>query len=120
MYKRSYYVEMKKDIRQLPPEIQQYNRQPVIRMYQQGISRKTITLSQMQLPSALWPRQAIQVVMWQMWRIKMAKRTFTDHLKHWGITPQKPLKRASEQSPKVVKKWQSKKCDHLSLSCMGI
>ncbi|WP_411180396.1 winged helix-turn-helix domain-containing protein [Photorhabdus bodei] len=50
----------------------------------------------------------------------MAKRTFTDHLKHWGITPQKPLKRASEQSPKVVKKWQSKKCDHLSLSCMGI
>ncbi|WP_262947649.1 IS630 family transposase, partial [Xenorhabdus indica] len=33
---------MKKDTRQLPPEIQQYNRQLVIRMYQQGISRNTI------------------------------------------------------------------------------
>ncbi|WP_233420612.1 helix-turn-helix domain-containing protein [Xenorhabdus nematophila] len=33
---------MKKDTRQLSPEIQQYNRQLVIRMYQEGVSRQTI------------------------------------------------------------------------------
>ncbi|PHM62657.1 helix-turn-helix domain-containing protein [Xenorhabdus ishibashii] len=33
---------MKKNTRQLSPKIQQYNRQFVIRMYQEGVSRQTI------------------------------------------------------------------------------
>ncbi|WP_225816530.1 helix-turn-helix domain-containing protein [Photorhabdus antumapuensis] len=59
----------------------------------------------MQLPFALWGRPAIQVLIWKMWRIKIAERTFTDYLKRWEFTPQKLLKRAYEQNPKTVEKW---------------
>ncbi len=59
----------------------------------------------MGLPYALWSRNAIQALIWQMWRIKIAKRTLTDYLKHWGFTSQKPLKRAYEQNPQAVEKW---------------
>lgn len=37
-----HHTDMKKDTRQLSPEIQQYNRQLVIRMYQEGVSRQTL------------------------------------------------------------------------------
>nr|WP_050986610.1 winged helix-turn-helix domain-containing protein [Xenorhabdus nematophila] len=61
--------------------------------------------SQMGLPYALWSRNAIQALIWQMWRITIAKRTLTDYLKRWGFTPQKPLKRAYEQNPQAIEKW---------------
>jgi transposase len=34
-------------------------------------------------------------------------RTICLHLKRWGFTPQKPMKKAYEQSPAAVKKWPS-------------
>ena len=37
--------------------------------------------------------------------IKLAIRTVGNYLSSWGFTPQKPLKRAYEQSPKKVQKW---------------
>ncbi|MDE9541075.1 helix-turn-helix domain-containing protein [Xenorhabdus bovienii] len=70
---------------------------------QQVLRDKTPT--QMQLPFALWGRQAIQALIWKMWRIKIAERTLTYYLKHWKFTPQKPLKRAYEQNPKTAEKW---------------
>lgn len=60
---------------------------------------------QMKLPFALWNRKAIQDVIWQMWRVRIAVRTLGDYLKRWGFTPQKPLKRAYERNPKAVQAW---------------
>ena len=40
-----------------------------------------------------------------MWRIRIAIRTIGDYLKRRGVTPQKPIKRAYEKSPKAVKEW---------------
>lgn len=60
---------------------------------------------QLKLPFALWNRNAIQAVIYQMWRVKIAIRTIGDYLKRWGFTPQKPAKRAYERNPKAVKKW---------------
>lgn len=60
---------------------------------------------QLKLPFALWNRKAIQSVIFQMWRIRIAVRTIGDYLKRWGFTPQKPTKRAYERSPKAVKEW---------------
>lgn len=60
---------------------------------------------QLKLPFALWNRKAIQSVIYQKWRVKIAIRTIGDYMKRWGFTPQKPLKRAYEQNPKAVKKW---------------
>lgn len=60
---------------------------------------------QLKLPFALWNRKAIQSVIYQMWRIKIAIRTIGDYMKRWGFTPQKPIKRAYERNPKAVQQW---------------
>jgi transposase len=60
---------------------------------------------QLQLPFALWNRKAIQSVIYKMWRVRIAIRTIGDYMKRWGFTPQKPMKRAYEKSPKAVQKW---------------
>ena len=60
---------------------------------------------QLKLPFALWNRRAIQSVIYKMWRVRIAIRTIGDYLKRWGFTPQKPIKRAYEKSPKAVKGW---------------
>lgn len=60
---------------------------------------------QLKLPFALWNRKAIQSLIEQMWCKKIAIRTIGDYMKRWGFTPQKPIKKAYEQSPKAVQEW---------------
>jgi transposase len=60
---------------------------------------------QLKLPFALWTRKAIQSVVYQMWRVRIAVRTIGDYLKRWGFTPQKPIRKAYEQNPKAVQQW---------------
>ncbi|WP_200802430.1 helix-turn-helix domain-containing protein [Desulfopila aestuarii] len=60
---------------------------------------------QLKLLFALWTRKAIQSVVYQMWRVRMAIRTIGDYRKRWGFTPQKPFRKAYEQSPKAVQEW---------------
>jgi hypothetical protein len=60
---------------------------------------------QMKLPFALWTRKAVQQLIKQLWSIKMPIRTVGEYLKRWGFTPQRPLRRAYKQNPKVVKNW---------------
>jgi transposase len=61
--------------------------------------------SQMKLPFALWNRNAIQHMIWDLWSLKLALRTISDYMKRWGLTPQKPAKAAYERNPKAVQKW---------------
>ena len=44
----------------------------------------------------------------------MPIRTVGEYLKRWGFTPQKPLKRAYEQNPKLVKKWLDEKYPNIA------
>lgn len=60
---------------------------------------------QLKLDYVLWTRKAVQDLIDQEYSIKMPIRTVGDYLKRWGFTPQKPVKRAYEQSPKAVKRW---------------
>ncbi len=60
---------------------------------------------QLKLPFALWNRKAIQALVYNHWRVKIAVRTIGDYMKRWGFTPQRPLKRAYERNPKAVEKW---------------
>ena len=55
---------------------------------------------QMKLPFALWTRKAISDLICRLFGIKLPIRTMGEYLKRWGYTPQRPLKRAYEQSPK--------------------
>ena len=63
------------------------------------------TPDQLKLPFALWTRRAVQDLVRRRWSIELPIRTVGDYLKRFGFTPQKPLKRAYEQTPKAVQCW---------------
>ncbi|MDQ2834417.1 MAG: IS630 family transposase, partial [Acidobacteriota bacterium] len=54
---------------------------------------------------ALWTRQAVSELIEVRTGIRLQVRTVGKYLKRWGYTPQKPLKKAYEQSPAAVGKW---------------
>lgn len=60
---------------------------------------------QLKLSFALWTRRAIQLLIYQTYKIDIPIRTIGNYLKRWGFTPQKPLRKAYEQRPAEVKKW---------------
>lgn len=60
---------------------------------------------QLKLPFALWTRRAVAQLILNRYGIKLPVRTMGEYLKRWGFTPQKPLKKAYEQKPKIVREW---------------
>lgn len=60
---------------------------------------------QLKLPFALWTRKAVQELIENQFNLRLPIRTVGDYLKRWGFTPQKPLRKAYEQRPQVVKEW---------------
>lgn len=60
---------------------------------------------QLKLDFALWSRAAVGLLVEQEFGLKLPVRTVGEYLKRWGFTPQKPVKRAYEQSPEAVRKW---------------
>lgn len=75
---------------------------------QENAMRKFIqdkTPDQLKLPYALWTRAAVAQLIEERIGVKLAVRTIGKYLKRWGFTPQKPMRKAYEQSPAAVKKW---------------
>ena len=60
---------------------------------------------QLQLPFALWTREAVGDLIRQRYDIDLSVWTVGRYLKRWGFTPQKPLRRAYERDPKAVQRW---------------
>lgn len=63
------------------------------------------TPDQLKMVYALWTRQAVAELIRERYGIELAVRTMGLYLGRWGFTPQKPMKKAYEQSPAAVKKW---------------
>ncbi len=63
---------------------------------------------QLKLDYALWTRKAVKELIEREFDIVLAITTMGDYLRKWGYSPQKPKKRAYEQSPKAVKEWLDK------------
>lgn len=63
------------------------------------------TPDQIKLNYVLWTRKAVKELILQEVKLDMPIRTVGEYLKRWGFTPQKPIKRAYEQSPKAVQQW---------------
>src|SRR3954466_3775272 len=64
------------------------------------------TPDELDLPFALWSRAAVRELIWQRFGVRLAGRTMGTHLARRGITAQKPLRRAYEQDPVAVRRWQ--------------
>jgi len=60
---------------------------------------------QLRLPFALWTRDAVRDLVEQEFGIRLGLSTVGGYLKAWGFTPQKPVRRAFEQSSAAVQKW---------------
>ena len=60
---------------------------------------------QLKLDYALWTRKAVMELIKKEYAIDMPIRTVGEYLKRWGMTPQKPQKRAYEQRSPEVKQW---------------
>jgi transposase len=63
------------------------------------------TPDQLKMPWALWTRAAVAQLIEQRFGVRLQVRTMGKYLARWGFTPQKPMKKAYEQSPAAVKKW---------------
>ncbi len=60
---------------------------------------------QIKLPFALWTRPAIRALIRDHFGADLQERLVGKYLKRWGFTPQRPVKRALEQNPEVVRQW---------------
>ncbi len=75
---------------------------------QEALVRKLIadkTPDQLKMPYALWTRAAVADLIERRFGLRLAVRTMGQYLARWGFTPQKPMKKAYEQSPAAVKRW---------------
>jgi transposase len=54
---------------------------------------------QLKLAYALWTRQAVSELIEAIYGVRLTVRNTGKYLKRWGFTPQRPLKKAYEQSP---------------------
>lgn len=60
---------------------------------------------QLMLPFFLWTRDAVGQLIEDRYGVRLSKWTVGRMLKRWGLTPQKPVKRAFEKNPVVVQQW---------------
>jgi transposase len=75
---------------------------------QEALVRKLIadkTPDQLKMTYALWTRAAVAELIEARFGIRLQVRTMGKYLARWGFTPQKPIKKAYEQSPEAVKQW---------------
>lgn len=54
---------------------------------------------------ALWTRDAVRLYIIEKYNLDLPGRTVGLYLPRWGFTPQKPIKKAYEQSPAAAQEW---------------
>ena len=60
---------------------------------------------QLQLDFMLWTRQAVLELIHRRCGVRVSLSTVGRLLKRWGLTPQKPIRRAYERDDKKVRRW---------------
>lgn len=60
---------------------------------------------QLRLPGFLWTRALVCDLIETRFDIRIAEKTAGAYLRRWGFSPQKPVKRAYEQSEPAVRRW---------------
>jgi transposase len=60
---------------------------------------------QLSLLFALWTREAVQQLLSRRFDVAVSVWTVGRYLRAWGLTPQKPVRRAYEQNPATVRRW---------------
>lgn len=61
--------------------------------------------NQLKLPFMLWTREAVRDLISNLYGINKSLPQIGRYLKEWGFSTQKPIYKAYEQKPEVVKEW---------------
>lgn len=74
---------------------------------QQKIARLIVgnNPDQLKLPGFLWTRALVRDLIAQRLGIELGEDTVGRYLRAWGFSPQKPMRRAYEQSDEAVRRW---------------
>ncbi len=74
---------------------------------QQKIARLIVgnNPDQLKLPGFLWTRALVRDLIAQRFSIEIGEDTVGRYLRSWGFSPQKPMRRAYEQSDEAVRQW---------------
>lgn len=60
---------------------------------------------QLKLPFALWTREAVALLIERKTTKRLSLKVVGRYLKSWGMTPQRPMRRATERNEAVVQQW---------------
>jgi len=60
---------------------------------------------QLRLPFALWTRDAVLELAERRFGVRLSRSTIGRYLREWGLSPQKPVRRAYERDPLAVRRW---------------
>jgi transposase len=60
---------------------------------------------QLKLPGFLWTRALVRDLIAQQFDVEVSEDTAGRYLRAWGFSPQKPMRRAYEQSDEAVRRW---------------
>src|SRR3954470_21659411 len=60
---------------------------------------------QLQLPGFLWTRALVRDLIRQQLGVEVGEDTVGRYLRSWGMSPQKPMRRAYEQSDEAMRRW---------------
>ena len=60
---------------------------------------------QLKLPGFLWTRALVRDLIFQQFQLQLGEDTVGRYLRAWGFSPQKPMRRAYEQSDEAVRAW---------------
>ncbi len=60
---------------------------------------------QLALPGLVWTRPQVRQLVRNWFGIGLSLVTIGKYLRSWGLSPQKPIRRAYEQSPEAVARW---------------
>jgi transposase len=60
---------------------------------------------QLKLPFYLWTREAVGLLIEREYGVELSRATIGNYLKAWGLTPQKPVRRAYERDDVQIAKW---------------
>lgn len=63
------------------------------------------TPDQLKMPFVLWTREAVAWLIEERFGARVSRMTVGRWLRRWGLTPQKPVRRAWEKNPEQVRRW---------------
>ena len=90
-----------------PKEASSEKRRVLTKAQQNAVRQKIIDKNpkQLKFEFALWTLKAIQLLVLRLYQVELSTSTLRRYLKSWGMSSQRPSRRAVRQDPVKVQKW---------------